>query len=148
MPSMTRPTKKFQQHFLKLGLRDSLMQSLVQSWFDGSKHTNYMSHDSFGVARFWPARARIDGYGVKYAEDTIHQMLSLAQCRMPRLSCRHGQRRTTVPPMVNQGKASLYWLQKGDGHAFQDEAAGAVIKCAHMWLEELRSRPDLFRSFR
>lgn len=57
--------------------------------------------------------------------DTIHQMLSLAQC-----------------------KASLYWLQKGDGHAFQDEAAGAVIKCAHMWLEELRSRPDLFRSFR
>ncbi|CAE7556091.1 mecr [Symbiodinium sp. CCMP2592] len=57
--------------------------------------------------------------------DTIHQMLSLAQC-----------------------KASLYWLQKGDGHAFQDEAAGAVIKCAHMWLEELRSRPDVFRSFR
>mmetsp|Transcript_15126 Transcript_15126/g.35777 ORF Transcript_15126/g.35777 Transcript_15126/m.35777 type:complete len:397 (-) Transcript_15126:15-1205(-) len=54
--------------------------------------------------------------------ETIHQMLSLARC-----------------------KVSLYWLENGDGHAFMDEAADAVLKCAHMWLEERRARPDVFR---
>ncbi|CAE7716444.1 mecr [Symbiodinium pilosum] len=54
--------------------------------------------------------------------DTLHQMLSLAHC-----------------------KVSLYWLQDGGGHAFSDEAANAVSKCVHMWLDERNSRPNMFR---
>lgn len=51
--------------------------------------------------------------------ETIHQMFSLAKC-----------------------KVSLYWLQNGDGHEFLVEASDTVSKCAHMWLDEREKRPS------
>ncbi|CAK9047936.1 Enoyl-[acyl-carrier-protein] reductase [Durusdinium trenchii] len=54
--------------------------------------------------------------------ETIHQMFSLARC-----------------------KVSLYWLQNGDGHQFLDEASDTVRQCAHMWLDERQKLPDFLK---
>ncbi|CAJ1401544.1 unnamed protein product [Effrenium voratum] len=55
--------------------------------------------------------------------ETIHQMLSLARC-----------------------KVSLYWLQNGDGHEFLQEASQTVGTCAHLWLQGMERSPlDPFR---
>lgn len=51
--------------------------------------------------------------------ETIHQMFSLARC-----------------------KVSLYWLQNGDGHEFLTEASDTVRRCATHWLDERQKRPD------
>ena len=72
-------------------------------------------------------------------------MLSLARCRMAIIFAAPVRMSHPAVVLLLQGKVSLYWLKNGDGHAFLEEAANAVIKCSQMWLDELQSRPDMFR---